>query len=191
MKQRLPLMIIVAGLILSGSSAVASATTIRPSTQSQYHYCVARAFRIGSTRQPTATCYRTFAASISAATDGKVRLPATAKPGSVTPDEINAVDGAPATSIIVGIDYMDANLTGYSLAVTAPSKCGTTSTTYSMGVMPNGWNDVVSSLITSSGCASTLYANGGFVTPAHTVGKNATVDYLTGFNDVTSSQKWA
>jgi hypothetical protein len=56
--------------------------------------------------------------------------------------------------------------------------------------MPSGWNDVVSSVIAYSGCATTLYHDANFGGAVYRIGVNAAVASLGSFNDQTSSQKW-
>jgi hypothetical protein len=153
MKHRLLLLISLVGLVTYGGTAAASAESAAPhGLTSQSPYCVARATPTGSTARPTMTCYSTFAASIRAATGGRVRLPASAKPASITPDELNAAGAVPATIYVLSIDYAYANFGPPSLAWEQSSKCGS----FQASSMPTGWNDVVSSVITESGCANTL-----------------------------------
>lgn len=190
MKRALPLMITIAGLVISSGSAAASAATMQLGSSAQKPYCVAHAVPTGSFQPVVMRCFRTFAASIKAATDGLVRLPASAKSGSVTPDEINAVIDAaksPSATYVIGIDYQNAKFKGASLTLTESSKCGS----FSLSSMPSGWNDIVSSLSTSSNCASTLWQNVGFSGSTYQVGVNTKVGYVgNAFNDEASSQKW-
>ncbi len=135
---------------------------------------------------PTATCYSTFSAAIRAATGGKVRLPATATPASVTPKMIDAWNAAPATTFILSIDYKDANFMGGSFTWTQTSDCGN----FQAASMPPGWNDVISSLVTSTNCANSLYQNVNFGGMRLDVSKNTSRSGIGSFNDLTSSQKW-
>jgi hypothetical protein len=192
MKNPLVLTFSLAGLLLYGSATSASAVTAhqaplsQPSAQDQY--CTAQAEPAGSMATPVATCYSTFSASISAATGGRVRLPASAKPGSVTPDEINAAAATvdPATAFVLSIDYKDINFSGATLTWTQSTNCGT----FQAGSMPSDWNDVVSSVITQSGCANTLYKNINFGGTTFSIGRNSSAARLGTFNDQTSSEKW-
>jgi Peptidase inhibitor family I36 len=192
MKNRLLLTFSLAGLLLYGSAISASAVTthqapsIRPFDQGQY--CTAQAEPVGSMATPDATCYTTFSASIRAATGGRVRLPAAAKPGSVTPDEINAAAAAvtPANVFVLSIDYKDINFGGATLTWTQSTACGS----FQAASMPSGWNDVVSSVITESGCANTLYKNINFGGTTFSIGRNSSAANLGSFNDQTSSEKW-
>ncbi|HEX5188832.1 MAG TPA: hypothetical protein VFW16_04785 [Streptosporangiaceae bacterium] len=144
---------------------------------------------------PTATCYSTFSAAIRAATGGRVRLPATATPASVTPamihqwnarPEASGQPEGPATTFVLSIDFKDANLSGPSLTWTQSSDCGK----FQAASMPSGWNDVISSLVTSADCANSLYQNNNFGGMRLDISKNTTRNGLGSFNDITSSQKW-
>lgn len=187
MKHRLVLMVSIIGLLLYGGAAAASAAPAQHKSSSQSRYCVAKAEPAGSPARPAATCYSTFAASIKAATGGRVRLPASANPGSVTPDELNAGAGAvPATVFVLSIDYVNSNFGGNSLTWTQSSGCGA----FQASSMPSGWNDVVSSVITDSGCANTLYKNINFGGSTFSISRNSSAASLGTFNDQTSSEKW-
>jgi len=192
MKNRLVLTFTLAGMLLYGSAISASAVTphqapsSRPSANGQY--CTAQAEPAGSAATPTATCYSTFSASIRAATGGRVRLPASAKPGSVTPDELNAAAATvdPANVVVLSIDYKDINFSGATLTWTQSSGCGS----FQAANMPSGWNDVVSSVITESGCANTLYKNANFGGTTFSISRNSSAANVGSFNDQTSSEKW-
>ena len=186
MKHRLGLVLPLVGLLLSGSAVSASAASAHTASSGKGQYCTAEAQPTGSSVTPTATCYSTFSASIRAATGGRVRLPASAKPGSVTPDQLNAGANAPATVFVLSIDYKDINFGGATLTWTQSSGCGS----FQAGSMPSGWNDVVSSVITESGCANTLYQNINFGGTTFSIGRNSSAAKLGTFNDQTSSEKW-
>jgi len=188
MQRRLPLVLAMAGLLLSYPGiAAASAATTQHRSDSRTSYCVAKAMPAGSAATPAVACFATFAASIRAATDGRVRLPGRARPGSVTPDQINAAAGpAPATVYILSIDYQNSDYGGNSLTWTQSSKCGT----FQASSMPSGWNDIVSSVQASSGCATTLFWNINFGSPTYPIAKNGSKATLGVFNDETSSQSW-
>ena len=190
MKNRLVLTFTLVGLLLYSSAISASAVTVhqepssRSSTEGQY--CTAQAEPAGSMATPTVTCYSTFSASIRAATGGGVRLPASAKPGSVTPDQLNAASATPAVVYVLSIDYTDINFGGATLTWTQSASCGR----FQAASMPSGWNDRVSSVITESGCANTLYKNINFGGTTFSIGRNSSAAQLGTFNDQTSSEKW-
>jgi hypothetical protein len=184
MRRRLLLLVSIVGLVFA-SGGIANATTATTSSPTG-HYCVAQAVPAGSSRIPIATCYATFAQAISAATKGRVRLPASAKPGSVTPDQLNAGAQAPIATFVLSIDYVNANFGGSDLLWTQTSKCGG----FLASEMPTNWNDTVSSVSASSGCATTLFWNNNFGSPTFPIARNGSAASLGVFNDQTSSQSW-
>jgi hypothetical protein len=181
---RLLLLVSCLALILLGEPA-ANAATVR-SGPSAGHFCVAQAVPAGSSRSAALTCYRTFADSIRAATRGRVSLPESAAPGSVTPAELNAGPAALITQFVLSIDYQNSNFTGNTLTWTQTSRCGS----FQAGSMPSGWNDQISSVIASSGCATTLFWNSSFGSPTDPIARNGSAATLGVFNDQTSSQTW-
>jgi hypothetical protein len=186
MKRLLVLIVSLSGLLLYGGTATARAATTRPAAASQGQNCVAQAEPAGSMVTPTATCYSSFSAAIRAATGGKVLLPAGARPRSVTSQMIDAWNAVPATSFVLSVDYKDADFSGGSLTWTQQSNCGN----FQAAGMPSGWNDVLSSLVTSTGCANTLYQNANFGGMTVSISKNTARSGLGSFNDLTTSQKW-
>ncbi len=187
MKHRLPLMLAVAGLFSYGATAAAGAAAVQKWQAAQGHrYCIAKAVPAGSTRPAVVTCYPTFAASVLAATSGRVRLPASERPGSITPDQLNAGRETPATTYVLSIDFQNKNFGGNSLVWYQSSRCGS----FQTATMPSGWNDTISSVIAESGCATTLFWNANFGSPAHPIPRNGSAARLGAFNDETSSQTW-
>jgi hypothetical protein len=186
MKRVLLLIVSLGGLLFYGSAASASAATHPAAASAQGQNCVAQAEPAGSMATPTATCYSSFSAAIRAATGGRVRLAATARPGSITPEMIDAWNAGPAVSFVLSVDYKDANFGGSSLTWTQSTDCGK----FQAASMPSGWNDTVSSLVTSTDCANTLYQNVNFGGMTVDISKNTARSGLGSFNDLTSSQKW-
>jgi hypothetical protein len=173
----------VTALLLVSAPVDALAAGAAPSAQ----HCVARAIPADSTAAAVVTCYGTFAQSIRAATGGRVSLPATAAPGSVTPDQLNAGPLAPDTTYVLSIDYAGSNFTGNTLTWTQSSRCGS----FQASSMPSGWNDVVSSVAAYSNCANTLYQNNNFGGATFRIGENGSAGNLGSMNNQTSSQKWS
>lgn len=188
MKRRFLLPLSLVAFLAIGGTAAASAAPSHPDKATGKKYCVARAEPTGSTATPVATCYSSFAASIFAATSGRVRLPASERPGSVTPNQLNTSgdDPPPPTTFVLSIDWANVNFTGPSLAWEQTSKCGS----FQASSMPSGWNDAVSSVETFSGCANTLYENINFGGDTFSIGRNSSAATLGSFNDKTSSEKW-
>ncbi len=190
MSRRLLLIVATTALVLSGGTAAsASTTTTTTATPSASRNCVATAAPIGSAATPRFTCYATFAGAVRAATNGRVRLPAGTRPGSVTPDEINQAALTPDTpnaTFVLSVDYQNSNFGGNTLFWTEPSGCGN----FEASSMPSGWNDQVSSVAASSGCATTLFQNNNFTGTTFVIKKNASATTLGSFNDEASSQTW-
>jgi hypothetical protein len=185
--KRIPVLILsLCGLLLYGSTATATAATTQPAAASEGQNCVAEAEPAGSMVTPVATCYSSFSAAIRAATGGKVTLPATARPASVTSQMIDAWNAGPSTTFVLSVDYKDADFNGASLTWTQSTNCGK----FQASGMPSGWNDVISSLVTSTGCANTLYQNANFGGMTVSISRNTARSGLGSFNDLTSSQKW-
>lgn len=177
------MLVSVTALLLFSAPTVALAAG---TAQSPGRYCVARAIPAGSSARPVATCYATFAQSIRAATRGRVNLPATAAPGSISPDQLNKGPMTPDTTFVLAIDYKNSNFGPPTLTWTQSAGCGR----FQASSMPSGWNDVISSVALFSGCASTLFQNNGFGGTTFHIGKNGSAASLGTFNDKTSSQKW-
>src|SRR5258706_14422756 len=155
MKYPLGLVLPRVGLLLSGSAVSSSPASAHTASSGKGQYCTAEAQPTGSSGTPTATCYSTFSASIRAATGGRVRLPASAKPRSVTPDQLYAWANTHSSIVVLSIDFTDVNFGVPTLTWTQNNGCGS----FQAASMPSGWNDRVSSVITRSGCANTQYKN--------------------------------
>ena len=195
MRRQLLLISALSGLLLYGSAAAASAASTSTGHSSAHassghassgQNCVAQAEPDGSMVQPPVTCYASFSASIAAATGGRIQLPARTAPASVTSAEIASWNADPSSTFILSVDYKDANFNGPSLTWTQTQSCGS----FQAAAMPNGWNDIVSSVVTSTGCANTLYKNVNFGGTTFSISRNSTVASLGSFNDQTSSEKW-
>jgi hypothetical protein len=94
---------------------------------------------------------------------------------------------SPLTSYVLSIDYVNANYGGSSFIWYGGATCASTS--YAQPTMPSGWNDVVSSFRTYSGCLVDHFENtyyGGSST-----GYWSSHSYIgDAMNDRTSSEKW-
>jgi hypothetical protein len=179
----MPMLIPVAALLLLGMPASALATAGAPSAGQD---CTAQALPAGSAAAPVVTCYATFAQSIRAATSGRVNLPARTAARSVSLTELNAGPATPAATYVLSIDWTGTGYSGNSLTWYQSSKCGN----FQASSMPSGWNDVVSSAATYSGCVNTLYQNINFGGSTLTVRKDTADKTLGSFNRQTSSEKW-
>lgn len=117
-------------------------------------HCVARLSPIAagqtSSKVLSFRCYATMAASLSAATNGRINLSGTASKQLVSQavqkyEQANAV--TPQTLNILAIFYVDANYGGNSLVWQTGGPSCSTGVTYGMTSMPGGWNDVISSVL--------------------------------------------
>jgi hypothetical protein len=188
MKHRLVLVVAIAGLVVYAGSAAAGAAQFRgtqPPAAADGQDCVATALPAGDAGAPTMTCYDTFAAAIAAATGGRVHLPASATPRTVSIGRINA-GASPGNTYVLSVDYKNASFQAPSLTWTQSQQCGS----YQASSMPTGWNDVVSSVATYSGCANTQYKNINFGGATFSVGRDSQAASMGSFNDSTSSEKW-
>lgn len=191
MKHRFALALSIIGLLLvasGASSAAVGAASVRGShapARTRGQNCLASAMPAGDTSPPPMTCYNTFAAAIAAATGGRVHLPASATPRSVSIRQLNA-GAAPGDVFVLSIDYKNANFVSPTLTWTQSAQCGN----FQSATMPTGWNDVVSSVATYSGCANTQYKNVDFGGTTFSISRNSQVSSMGSFNDSTSSEKW-
>lgn len=181
----------IAGLVLYGSTAGISAAaagtmgTTGTTAGVSHRFCFAQAEPVGSTNRPVATCYSSFSRMIFAATNGRVSLPASTRPGSVTPDEINAL-ATPASSFVLSFDFDGTFYTGAVLTWVASAKCGT----FFASSMPSGWNDVISSVAPENGCASRVFVDVNFEGNSFSIPKSGSTTLGNGLNNAVSSQIW-
>jgi hypothetical protein len=129
-------------------------------------------------------CFKTFGAAVNAATGGRVKLKNAASGRLVSRAELGGA--GTLTSVVLSIDYHDANFTGSTLIWNQSVGCGY----YQSASMPSGWNDVVSSIADYSGCANTHYHDANFGGSTYRIGVNGSAASLGSFNDQTSSEKW-
>lgn len=188
MRRSLLTLLSVTALVLFSAPAVAPTVALAAgAAHSSARHCVAEAVPAGRSARPAVTCYATFAQSIRAATSGRVSLPATAAPGSVTPDQLNAGPASPDTTYVLSIDWAGTNFTGASLTWYESSRCGS----FQASSMPSGWNDRVQSVAAYSNCANTLYQNNNFGGRTYHIGENGSASSLGSMNKQTSSEKWS
>ncbi|MFN7962520.1 MAG: hypothetical protein U0002_14725 [Thermoanaerobaculia bacterium] len=99
-------------------------------------------------------CFDTVAEAVYYSSGGRTQLPASTQASQITPQMVNSPQ-----AILIGIDYMGTNYTGSSLQWTAPSGCfyNGGSPSYNAASMPFGWDNVISSAQSFSGCRAILY----------------------------------
>lgn len=163
----LPAVVLLGAMSVVGlAGPAAAAAGPLPPNQSEKHCVVA--LGPASTGVPVAVCYSTYTQAMHAA-------------ASVT-----RIDGAPRTSVIIGIDYTSTGFGGSSLTWTESTGCGS----YAASSMPAGWNDVVESVQNFNGCGTTLYQNTSFGGSTASVAVNGSKSTLGSFNQMASSQRW-
>jgi hypothetical protein len=170
---------LIAGLVAFPTIAGASG-----STGGSGSYCVAS---LSSSNQPV--CFNTFGASISYATNGRVSLSNASIARYVSPSELGssaAISASPQSpaSLVLAIDYSGSNYTGTSLVWNG---AGCTASSGGNN-MPSFFNDLTRSVVAYSGCATTLFANANYGSPAYLVHVNAAVSDLGSFDGTASSQ---
>ena len=170
----------IALLLVSPAAAQAG-----PGSARQQH-CIAQALPAFDSGTSTVRCFSTFAGAIKAATSGRVTLRNATSSRKVTSAELSGSPTSALSTYVLSVDYKDANFSGSTLSWYQSAPCGY----YLAGSMPSGWNDIVSSVIAYSGCATTLYQNSNFGGATYRIGVNRSAASLGSFNDQESSQKW-
>lgn len=94
-------------------------------------------------------CFDTFAEAIEFATNGRVLLSPEALPMDLDEDLLQP-SGIASSPYIIAVEYEDANYGGSSLTITNDNDCN--DFYHYLEEMPYGWDDVVSSAKTFSGC---------------------------------------
>lgn len=110
---------------------------------------------------PAIDCFPTFGAAIEFVTAGEVVADSPAELERIA--AANGGEVTTAASVILGYEYKNVGYSGGSLVLygSSGSGCGS-STTYGFRTMPTGWNNVISSARSYSGCWSTHYDYTGY-----------------------------
>lgn len=189
--------ILVVGVTLLGGSVFTSqaAQAAAPGL-----HCVASAYQPGDQAlQAPATlrCFDTLAASVQAATGGRVQLPAEAQTlsqaqldsGSQTKMSTASTESASlaAASTVIGIEYADYNYGGATLVYSAAGDCSGGQVWQIADLTGGSWNDRIGSARTYGGCQGRHFETQNF--------KNASVlcqcSSMGSVNDKTSSIRWS
>jgi hypothetical protein len=134
-------------------------------------------------------CFETFSDAISAATNGRVRLPPSATPSTVDEQTLNGGSAALFSNFVIGIEYADPDFRGASLTFTSGVTCD--NFVIRAADLPSfGFNDVISSARAFSNCNNSFHYDdinfGGAV-----INCGAECSYIGGaLNDRTSSIIW-
>lgn len=153
-------------------------------------------------------CYGTFAEALSVATNGRVQVSSDFRPDDLTQDILDKdlpgtstqADGgntsASPLSVVIGVEYWDANFAGSSWIVDTAYAAGCTDgTTFGFPTFPSGhttWDNNISSARGYTGCIGIHYENINYVGPTQAVcGQNWTdCANMGSMNDKTSSINW-
>jgi len=178
-------------LVLVASLGLAFLVTASPASAApaETHCATQVGTAPGKALAPT-RCFSSFDESIAFATGGRAHLSNATASRHVSAAELGQSDAStspsvPLTNYVLSIVYKSANYGGSTYDFYASGVCGS----WQVGSMPSGWNDAIRSLANYSGCAATLYQNGGFGQPVYDTGVDASVPSLGGFNG-TSCIKW-
>jgi hypothetical protein len=164
---------------------------------SQQPYCVVEAVDVqagtaaaaSNNTPPAMRCFQSFAGAISAATRGRVLLPATATADTVDDETLNGTAAAANTPFVVGIEFQNAGFVAPTLIVTAPKGCSK-NVPAELRNMPAGWNDNISSAQAFSHCNHSYhYQNSGRRGKRHDCGTECRF-IGNELNDATSSIFW-
>ena len=109
-----------------------------------------------------ATCFDSFRAAITYATGGTIIDAPDATVAATDPAFATRVETSPAAttavSVVLGIEYADANYGGATLTLTGLGGCDTSSDVdWQVPTMPPGWNDRISSFRSFNRCEQQLY----------------------------------
>jgi len=158
-RRRLLLSLISATTLATASLGVAAVASAAPAAGSPGgEACVAELAPLEPGQATSAVvsyqCFDTLAESVAFATDGAVRVPSTST--TVEEDDEASIEAA-ATSSLLGIEYTGSSWTGSSLALYGGGSGCSSGASYGFASMPGGWNNVISSARSYSGCTSRHY----------------------------------
>jgi hypothetical protein len=187
--------VVVAAALLTTTFAGPAAAAPRPGAGGAMH-CVSASVPAGSTAKPAPpVCFGTFAAAISHATGGTVRLPAGAT--RVTQQQLDAgrvglldYQQPALVSVVLGVSYEDTGWTGSTWIHTGSYGCDTDPDVDWQNAGPlvgpgGGWDNEIGSASAYSNCTGRYWANSGFW------GANIDTGWSGGvMNDASSSIQW-
>jgi hypothetical protein len=146
-------------------------------------------------------CFATFRAAIAYGTGGRITdAPASSAAAALDPRFAAKVEAANATaatrsavapaagSVVLGIEYADANFKGGTLTMTAGGSCDNSSDAdFRFGSMPAGWNDRITSFSSFSNCAQQLFRSVNFTGGSLTIVIRSLANVGPAGNDQASS----
>ncbi len=178
---------LLAGVFLVSMSIPANATAGRHCA-----YRLAPLARHGSVvdaRLVRIGCYPSFAQALEAGSGGTIKVSSAMKPNELrAADLVSADPVAPAASVLIGTEYVDATYAGNSNSYFASSTC-TASTTWQVSWVGAGWNDIFSSGRGYGGCnTNRKYHDANFLGSVLTCTPDCSFYGL--LNDQVSSLRW-
>jgi hypothetical protein len=142
-------------------------------------------------------CFATFRAAVAFGTGGRIAdAPDSATAAALDPAfaaEVRATGTArPAVtalaSVLVGIEYADANFRGATLSLYAAGSCDNSSDVdYRFASLPSGWNDRITSFKSFSNCAQQLFRSTNFAGGSLTLIISSLANVGAAANDQASS----
>lgn len=139
-------------------------------------------------------CFDTFAEAIFVATGGAVKLNNDVLPSEVTEEMLNGARlRAPrAAGPVIGVDYNGIDFTGSTLTWRANNDNGCyAGIGFAASSMPSGWNDVVSSARSYSGCNQYIhYEDTNYGGTSITCNQGENCREMGYMDNKTSSEKW-
>ncbi len=173
----------------SGDTSESATAAARPAATSGPHCTVAA----GAGQK--AHCFATFRAAIAYGTGGLITdAPDSAATAATDPEfaaEVTAAGVAPLVgtgSVLLGIEYADANMGGASVSFFATGGCDNSSDAdWRFASMPAGWNDRITSFRSFSNCAQQLFRSTSFTGGALTLIISSLANVGSAANDQASS----
>jgi hypothetical protein len=173
----------------SGDTSESATAAARPPATSGSHCTLAA----GAGRTPH--CFATFREAMAYGTGGRITdAPASAATAARDPEfaaEVTAAGAAPLVgtgSVLLGIEYADANMRGASVSFFATGGCDNSSDAdWRFASMPAGWNDRITSFRSFSNCAQQLFRSTNFTGGALTLIISSLANVGAAANDQASS----
>jgi hypothetical protein len=173
----------------SGDTAESATAAARPPATAGPH-CALVAGADRSLR-----CFATFRAAVAFGTGGRIAdAPASATAAALDPafaTQVRTTAEAPAStlaSVLVGIEYADANFRGATLSLYAGGSCDNSSDVdYRFASLPSGWNDRITSFKSFSNCAQQLFRSINFTGGSLTLIISSLANVGSAANDQASS----
>jgi hypothetical protein len=183
-RAQIVLAVLVIGVGLG--TAPAMAASVKPGSQvsAELPHCVVSAMEVNKAGPVAAPrCFRTFAAAVAAATNGRVKLP----PDATTVDEATLNSGPESpnstSATVIGIEYEHKYFAGWSYIIQSTNQHGCYGYSYRIPSLPSNRNNEISSALTYNGCKSSHYSGTNLTGSRYLCG----CSQMGSMNDQTSS----